>query len=290
MNCEADYTLCNLDSYDNYHQAYISSSGIYEFQNNNGRSSLDSGLICTTSYYSGDPSMPTQLGTSGEHRLCPGGSLQQVSGYGSTALGVISNRTSNRGHYQTYHHSTASSHHHHHNHSDTHPPEPHPHPHSATYSRNSSSNGHCTHPSFTSHGHSVTTDIGNPPHTGQHPILSSAPNFLEIPSRSSYRASGASTDTPKYPASGHDSAHYVNPAVAMSNGYLATSSPPPSPLKSDGCLNQYGVQGKPFRWMTIKRNQTKPGEKLIRYCNYYYYTHVLLYLRGREPVHIEEPH
>ncbi|CAG5128691.1 unnamed protein product [Candidula unifasciata] len=252
MNCETDYTLCNLDSYDSYHQAYICGAGVYEFQNNNNhRLNPDSSLVCTASYYSDDSSMPAQLRTHGDHKLCSGGSLQQVPGYGS----VISGRSSNRGHYQSYQHTSDSSHH---NHSDDYHTEAHHQ--GAAYNRSSISIGHCTRPTYTSHGHSMTTDNGASPHNGQHPILSSAPNFLEIPARSGYGASGLSADTGKYPASGQESPQYVNPSGGMSNGYLATSSPPPPPLKSDGCVSQYGVQGKPFRWMTIKRNQTKPGK------------------------------
>ncbi|GFS24298.1 hypothetical protein ElyMa_006999800 [Elysia marginata] len=49
---------------------------------------------------------------------------------------------------------------------------------------------------------------------------------------------------------------------ALTNGYLAAPPPPTSsPLKSEnGSSSQPGLQGKPFRWMTIKRTPAKPGK------------------------------
>ncbi|CAL1533906.1 unnamed protein product [Lymnaea stagnalis] len=50
--------------------------------------------------------------------------------------------------------------------------------------------------------------------------------------------------------------------VGISNGYIPAPPATSTPLKSEGCTNQQGLQGKPFRWMTIKRNPTKPGDKI----------------------------
>ncbi|RUS83501.1 hypothetical protein EGW08_008751 [Elysia chlorotica] len=112
------------------------------------------------------------------------------------------------------------------------------------------------------------------PHQHHH-NMSTTPNFLEIGAAGSHigmrtppgyhhhhhgssgpagSAAAAIVDQ-KFSLQAQLSGHSVVPGP-LTNGYL----PPPtsSPLKSEGGNSQPGLQGKPFRWMTIKRTPAKP--------------------------------
>ncbi|CAG5128856.1 unnamed protein product [Candidula unifasciata] len=262
MNSETEYTLCNLDSHHGYHNTYASNADIYGFHNINGRGSLDTGQTGTVSYYSGDASLSPQLATPGELPLGSGGS-QQMSSYSGGSVGVLSSRGANRGHHQVYSHNIPTSHHH--QHPQHHQNSTHHHAHNNNSGGSVSTGQHHHHHAFTTHDLSMTTSTdcypaalsGSTQHSGQQHSLTTAPNFLEIASmRSSYHNSGIPRDTAKYGTGSPGPACLVGAPVGLSNGYLPALSS--SALKSEGCNSQQGIQGKPFRWMTIKRNPTKP--------------------------------
>lgn len=262
MNSEGEYTLCNLDSHHGYHNSYASNADIYGFHNINSRGNLDTGQAGTVSYYSGDTSLSPQLATPGELPLGSGGS-QQMSSYGSGSVGVLSSRGASRNHHQVYTHNIPTSHHH--QHPQHHQNSTHHHPHNNSGA--SVTSGQHQHHPFTTHDLSMTTSTdcypsalsGTTQHNGQQHSLTTAPNFLEIATmRSGYHTSGVSRDTAKYGAGSPGPACLVGGPVGLTNGYLPALSS--SALKSEGCNNQQGIQGKPFRWMTIKRNPTKPGK------------------------------
>lgn len=270
MNSETDYTLCNLDSHHGYQSVYGSSADIYGFHSINGRGNLDTGQAGAASYYGGDASLSPQLGTPGELPLVNGGS-QQMSGYSPGSVGVLTSRSTNRGHHQGgYPNNVPTSHHHHHQqqHHQHHQSGGHHHANSA----GSISGGQHPHHPFTTHDLSMTTSTdcypsvlsGVASHGGQQHSLTTAPNFLEIASvRSGYHTSGLPRENMKYGVGSPSPAHMTGSPVGLTNGYLPTPSLNSTPLKSEGCTNQQGVHGKPFRWMTIKRNPTKPGKSNI---------------------------
>ncbi|KAI8778224.1 homeotic protein deformed [Biomphalaria glabrata] len=245
MNSEADYTLCNLDSHHGYQNAYGSGTDIYGFHSLNGRSSLDTGQACGA-YYSGD-SLSPQLGTPGELPLGSGGN-QPSMGYASA--GVLSNRQSGRGAIHGYPQSIPAAHHHHQHHQQ----QQHQHHHH--------NGGGGQHHAYATHDLSMTTSTDcYTSSQQQHHGLSTAPNFLEIATvRSGYHTS--SLDSVKYGSGSPGPGHLMGSPAGMTNGYLPAPQPTSSPLKSEVCTTPQGVQGKPFRWMTIKRNPTKPGRSI----------------------------
>lgn len=229
MHSEAEYTLCNLDSHHSYQNTYSSSPDIYGFHAINGRS-LDTGQACA-GYYTGESSLSPQLGSPGE---LPAAGTQQLGAYGSNGALRLANRS-------TLHaypaHIPTAHHHHHHQHQQQQ---------ATTQHTASVAAGH----TFSGH-HELATDCFT-----QH--TQPTPNFLDITSRSGYQATidKYGTGEPvKYGAGSPGPAHLTG--SPMTNGYLPV---PPAPLKSEGCSSQPALQGKPFRWMTIKRNPTKPGK------------------------------
>ena len=121
-------------------------------------------------------------------------------------------------------------------------------------------------------------------HPHQHPhqvhaSISSTPNFLEVSAAAGSHmgmrtppgyhhhhhqhssASAGSVLDQKYSLQAQLSGHSVVTGAGLTNGYLPPPPPTSSPLKSEsGGGSQPGLQGKPFRWMTIKRTPAKPGE------------------------------
>ncbi|KAH9509823.1 hypothetical protein Btru_045295 [Bulinus truncatus] len=278
MNSETDYTLCNLDSHHGYQNAYGSGADIYGFHSLNGRSSLDTGQSSCGAYYNGD-SLSPQLGTPGELPLGSGGGGggggQQSMGYGSGA--VLGGRQSGRGAsihgYSTHSIPAAHHHHHQHHHHQSHHQQQQQQQQQQQHHHHGGSNGNGgggngVHP-FSTHDLSMTTPAdcyttAAPQHGAQHHSLATAPNFLEITTvRSGYHSSnmsgGGGVDAVKYGSGSPGPGHLMGSPVGMTNGYLPAPLPTSSPLKTEVCTNQQGIQGKPFRWMTIKRNPTKPG-------------------------------
>ncbi|KAK3763487.1 hypothetical protein RRG08_012221 [Elysia crispata] len=113
-------------------------------------------------------------------------------------------------------------------------------------------------------------------HHHQHANISTTPNFLEIgaagshigmrssPGYHHHHSSGpagtaAGVVDQKYSLQAQLSGHSVITG-ALTNGYLPPPPPTSSPLKSESGSSQPGLQGKPFRWMTIKRTPAKPGK------------------------------
>ncbi|GFO20330.1 hypothetical protein PoB_004683500 [Plakobranchus ocellatus] len=116
-------------------------------------------------------------------------------------------------------------------------------------------------------------------HHQHHASLSNTPNFLDIGAAGSHvgirtppgyhhtnsgltSGTGGAVVDQKYGLQAQLNAHSVV-SGALTNGYLPPPPPTSSPLKSESSNSQPGLQGKPFRWMTIKRTPAKPGRLLL---------------------------
>ena len=274
MNVEPDYTLCNLDTHHGYTGAYsaAATADLYGFHVNGG-------------YYS-DASLSPQLGTAGELPLSS--SQQQLSGYastllggrGSTVRGAPTSHSHHAPHHQGYAHPGLQGH----STTPTGSADALTQHLTATSGASTNTSG-SVYTGSHSHSHShhdlnsltppmTATDVyGSSPHqvgsahhvtshhvTSHHASLSNTPNFLDI---SGMRTAYPSASALHADASGNkfgSSSPALVGSMGVAGAYLQGAPPTSSPLKSENCTSQQGMQGKPFRWMTIKRNPTKPGE------------------------------